>query len=43
MVEDLEIPWTEEPGELYTSWVGKELDTPKQLSMHTHWVIEAIK
>ena len=43
MVEDLEIPWTEEPGGLYTPRVGKELDTPKQLSMHAHWVIEAIK
>ena len=43
MVEDLEIPWTEEPGGLYTPRVGKELGTPKQLSMHAHWVIEAIK
>ena len=43
MVEDLEIPRTEEPGGLYNPQAGKELDTTKRLSMHAHWVIEAIK
>ena len=27
-----EIPWTEEPGGLYSPWGHKELDTTKQLS-----------
>ena len=27
------IPWTEEPGELYSPWGHKELDTAQQLSM----------
>ena len=43
VVEDLEIPWTEELGGLYNPQAGKELDTTKRLSMHAHWVIEAIK
>ena len=28
------IPWTEEPGRLYSPWGHKELDTTKQLT-HT--------
>ena len=27
-----EIPWTEEPGQLYSPWGCKELDTTEQLS-----------
>ena len=27
-----EIPWTEEPGRLYSSWGPKESDTSKQLN-----------
>ena len=30
------IPWTEEPGRLYSPWCCKELDTTEQPSTHTH-------
>ena len=28
------IPWTEEPGELYSSWSHKEADTTEPLNHH---------
>ena len=28
------IPWTEEPGRLYSLWGRKELDTTEQLNHH---------
>ena len=31
-----EIPWTEEPGGLHIPWDGKDLNTTKRLSTHTH-------
>ena len=30
---DWRIPWTEEPGRLYSSWGHKELDTTKGLTL----------
>ena len=30
------VPWTEEPGELYSPWVAKSVDTTERLSLsHT--------
>ena len=29
------IPWTEEPGGLYSPWGCKELDMTEQLTLHT--------
>ena len=30
------IPWTEEPGRLYSPWGQKELDTAERVSTHEH-------
>ena len=30
------IPWTEEPGRLYSPWGHKESDMTEQLSIHTY-------
>ena len=33
------IPWTEEPGRVYSSWGRKELDATEQLHFHFHFII----
>ena len=30
------IPWSEEPGKLYSPWGHKESDMTEQLSLHFH-------
>ena len=37
------IPWTEEPGGLYSPWGHKELDTTEHTHTHIKWYQSRIK